>query len=213
MQHDFSDLLEQRKLNTEGIDSLLWVKEDDGAWEGPLNDWISSHKEKILRHCKSFDTVIQAGGNQGMYPLFLSKIFKKVITAEPDFLNFHCLVNNCTSENIIKLNCAFTDENKMLSIVRPTMKNRGMFQTIDGDSILGIKIDDLKIDNISLIWLDIESYEIFALKGAKETILKHRPVIITENGNFEIESFIKSLHPSYQKVDQSVSDSIYVYQE
>ena len=213
MSEDFSNLLEQRPLNTENIESLMWIKEDHGAWDGPLSDWINSHKEKILAYCKSFDTVIQAGGNQGMYPRFLSKIFKKVITAEPDYLNFHCLVNNCQLDNVIKLNCAFSDENRFVSLDRSSKTNTGMFRTIQGDMIPAIKIDDIRVESLSLIWLDIETYEINALMGAKETIIKHKPIIFAENGHDMILALLKSLNPFYEKVDESVSDSIYVCQE
>jgi hypothetical protein len=155
MQEDFSTLLEQRPLNTEEIESLMWIKEDHGAWDGPLADWINSHKQKILNHCKSFDTVIQAGGNQGMYPRFLSKLFKRVITAEPDYLNFHCLVNNCQKENIVKLNCGFSDENRFISLDRSAKNNTGMFRTIEnGDVVPAIKLDTLNVNSLSLIWLE-----------------------------------------------------------
>jgi hypothetical protein len=43
-----------------------------------------------------------------------------------------------------------------------------------------IALDSLQLDDVSIIKMDVENYEYFVLKGAKETILKNRPVIIFE---------------------------------
>jgi hypothetical protein len=47
-----------------------------------------------------------------------------------------------------------------------------------------IPLDDLHLTNVSLIKMDVENYEFFALVGAKETILRNKPAIIFEvNGS------------------------------
>ena len=52
--------------------------------------------------CKDFRTVIQAGGNIGVYPLALSQRFKVVYTVEPDVDNFEALeANTCNAKNIV----------------------------------------------------------------------------------------------------------------
>ena len=69
-----------------------------------------------------------------------------------------------------------------------------------------MRLDDLLIGNtffeerkLSLIKIDIQGYEIFALKGAKNIIAKHKPIIlcevISESGNNEtiIKNFLKDL--------------------
>ncbi len=53
-------------------------------------------------------------------------------------------------------------------------------EEISGDSVEVISLDSLDINNVSLIKIDVETYEYFVLKGAKDTILKNKPVIIFE---------------------------------
>lgn len=43
-----------------------------------------------------------------------------------------------------------------------------------------VPIDSYHLENISLIKLDVENYEYAALTGAKETILKNKPILIFE---------------------------------
>src|SRR3990167_876257 len=49
-----------------------------------------------------------------------------------------------------------------------------------GGRIEIIPLDSLTLSNVSLIKMDVENYEYFVLKGAKETIAKNKPVIIFE---------------------------------
>ena len=65
------------------------------------------------------------------------------------------------------------------------MKNPGgvpiKLQSFDGaDSIEKITIDSLYLENVSLMKIDVEGHELSVLKGAEQTILKNKPVIILE---------------------------------
>ncbi len=55
---------------------------------------------------------------------------------------------------------------------------------VEGGPIPMQTIDSLDLAECDLIWLDIEGYEVNALKGAKKTIDRFQPaVIIEESGN------------------------------
>ena len=43
---------------------------------------------------KDFRTVIQAGSNVGVYPASMANRFERVITVEPDFVNYQALLLN-----------------------------------------------------------------------------------------------------------------------
>jgi FkbM family methyltransferase len=42
------------------------------------------------------------------------------------------------------------------------------------------RLDDLHLDNISLIKIDVEGYELEVFEGGRETIQRNRPVILIE---------------------------------
>lgn len=187
-----------------------WVNGDYGAWDGPVDDWLTSHRIRWFKNVKNRRVCIQAGGNLGLYPSFLSNIFDIVYTFEPDPLNFFCLVNNCQSDNIIKLQAALGDTSRLIQVRRNSMSNVGMHQVDEADigMIPQFTIDQLNIPMVDAIFLDVEGYEIKVLMGALETIKKHQPVIVAERGRTpEIIDLMELLN--YQHQEESISDSIY----
>jgi FkbM family methyltransferase len=197
------------------VQDWLWVAEDSGAWDGPKNDWEYAHYQNIMIYVKNFDVVVQAGGNQGMYPRLLSELFKRVYTFEPDPLNFHCLVNNCQKDNIVKFQAALGDRHAMISVLRGQGVNGDMGNTgawsvkVNEEGLIPqMMIDDLALTKCDFIWLDVEGYENPALLGAAETISKFKPVIFAERGDDEVSLFLHGF--GYERKGTSSQDAIYV---
>lgn len=182
---DFAELTSMRKCGHEGVDELLWITEDSGAFgdetDGPLFDWITS-KDDFMRYVKKFDTVITAGGNCGMYVRFYKNYFKDVYTFEPDELCYYCLDQNCVGEGYHKFNGGLGNTNEPLTLVKsPAPTNHGMHRIINQPGSIDMyRIDDLELTECDLIHLDVEGFEGEVLKGAIETIKEFKPVIILE---------------------------------
>jgi FkbM family methyltransferase len=207
----YKDLLKTRDEDVDGISEWLWVKEDNGAWDGPKEDWLHSHKQTYLNHVKHFDVVVCAGGNCGLYARLFSQMFKWVYTFEPDPLNFHCLVNNCQLDNVVKFQCALGQTNKMVAIQRSTMSNVGMHTVVDHDEAMVAmqKLDNFDFPRLDLIQLDVEGHEIHVLQGAVETIKRLKPVITAERGDSrEIRDLMQSL--GYENKGHTKADTIWV---
>lgn len=182
---NFDELLYVRNEEICGVGPWLWIKGETGVWDGPKMDWIEHHQHKIFPLVKKFDAVVQAGGALGVYPRLLSEKFETVYTFEPDFLNFHCLVNNTQVPSIVKMNCALGNSNDPVAVIRNTMQNVGMHQVSSGYAdafVPQIMIDQLNLKACDLLWLDLEGMEHQALRGAEHTILKYKPVIVVERG-------------------------------
>ena len=160
--------------------NFTWPADDRGCFNIISRDWRNMY-DAIMSNTPDRNTVVQAGGNCGLYPFMLAFDFKKVFTFEPDPVSFFCLSKNCKANRIIKFNTALGDKNKFLTIGNKTPKNVGMSKIGDGQiSIFSITLDSLNLDSLSLLFLDIEGYEYYALKGATNTIKKHRPTIVFE---------------------------------
>lgn len=86
-------------------------------------------------------------------------------------------LNNCT--NIIPIAKALGDAPRMVLLNNIHIEQEDS-QSKNGDLVETITLDSLKLDNLSLIKMDVENYEYFVLRGARETILKNKPVIIFE---------------------------------
>lgn len=195
-----------------GITGWNWIESDIGAWDGPKRDWEDHHYHKIKDHVTDFRTVIQAGGNQGMYPRLLSRMFERVITFEPDPLNFKTLVTNCDNDNIIKIQGALGDHNGYCEIHRHSMQNTGMHQTkVNSTGMIPMFMLDLIIPSnaeVDLLMLDLEGFEIHALTGAMSLIKKNKPVIFAERPTNEVYSLLDRL--GYTGDCMSAMDVIFV---
>jgi len=207
MAKEFDQQIKYRQTEIDNVGNWMWPAEDEGAWKGPSAEWASTHRDGYLEFCGSRDVVVQAGGNCGLYPKLFAKYFKRVYTFEPDALNFHCLVNNCQEQNIIKINAALGDTNKLVGINNGSKGNSGAFTINSVGHIPTFTIDQLGLDKCDLIQLDIEGYELHAIKGGAETIKKYKPIISMETVIDETDRILRN--NGYKKVKEVGSDKIY----
>lgn len=137
-----------------------------------------------VRACKKRDVAVQAGGNVGVWPDWLGRRFTRVYTFEPDPLNFRCLALNCRGENVVKFEAALGDTRETVKVRRGDWKGE---PNCGGNAISGsgpipvLRVDDLGLGACDFLQLDIEGYEIMALRGAQNTILEHKPVVMIED--------------------------------
>jgi FkbM family methyltransferase len=192
----FDDNSKFRDVEVEGIKGWWWPTADDGAWDGPLQDWYQL--KKALDFVKEKKVVVQAGGNCGLYPRLLSDIFERVYTFEPDVYNFHFLTKNCQKENIIKINAALGDTNRLVGSVRDSGSfsnpNCGSLRVNNENKLVPVfTIDQLALDRCDYIQLDCEGYEPNVIVGAMETIIQYKPVITLETVDKAIEELLYPL--------------------
>ena len=211
MKYDIKIRPQNNNTSIERLQEWVWPTRDTGLWDGPLNDWESSHSIKYFKYLKKTDVVIQAGGACGMYPRMFAERFQRVFTFEPNAYSFYCLVNNCSKENIVKFQAALGAGNQMCDIHGMNEDNVGIckIKEIEVDRIPIFAIDSFNFSQCDLICLDTEGYEDKIILGALRTIEKFKPVITIELGmRDEILSKLTPL--GYKVEDQSVSDHIFV---
>ena len=199
-------------------DKWFWRSDDTNLKTFNVLSSETELLDKVKPYLKGKNTVIQAGGNCGMQVVKFAEFFDTVYTFEPDPINFHCLVNNLPYDNVIKMQCCLGESHKMISM-NPLKDEIGGFYVNESlGNIPTLRIDDLNLSSCDFIQLDVEGYQLFALKGAINTIQKFKPVISVEldwveRYNFnhrDITNFLINL--GYSKVDGYTSDHIYVYQ-
>jgi FkbM family methyltransferase len=170
-------------------------------------DYIKS-KEKLKN-----STIIDCGAYIGDSAFIFEKELspKEIICVEPDEKNYEILLENIKLNNLankikaIKI-AVGNKETKGNIILNGTLgayiieasNGKTQFSTIDN-----LVFDSLKISNVGLIKMDIEGYELLAMKGASETIKKFKPVLIIclyhkAQDFFEIPAYLKELVPEYK---------------
>lgn len=169
--------------------ALPWTDKVDWCW--PAGDeklvLVVDHVSDIdlvLQHVDGRGVCIQAGGACGVWPLRLSQEFERVVTFEPMAENFACLLTNIhDADNIVALNAPLSNTNDPYRICNDIheIQNYGAGYCVpDSGGVEAILIDQLDIPGCDLIYLDIEGFELNALKGGFDTISEHRPTIVLE---------------------------------
>jgi FkbM family methyltransferase len=128
----------------------------------------------------------QAGGHIGVWPLRLAPRFRTLYTFEPDPPVYAALLLNVEKQgNIEPIHAAVGERQgiKMLSYYSGRTAVSSIVDVKDeGDLHAQVTvhcIDDFDED-VAAIVLDIEGYEPWALRGAKQTIQRCRPLIQCE---------------------------------
>jgi len=164
----------------------------DNKWIWPISDensWIGQNEFQdlakwVLPHVKEKNIMIQAGGNCGFMLSNFVEHFNTVYTFEPDPINFYCLNQNVTSQNVIKMQCCLGNDTTPVAtqhLIRPDRPNDIGGVHISGTGFTpSIVIDNLSLPGCDLIQLDVEGYELNALLGAEKTIKKYSPVLCIE---------------------------------
>lgn len=173
------ELIELRTLHGE---EFWWYYADNKAFKFFQESAHWNFPDLLSSMIKEKNTVVQAGGHCGMYAKKYSKKFDNVYTFEPNRINFYCLNLNATAPNIFKFQACLGDKNRSVSFW--SSKNNSGSHHIDITQDYGntpmLTIDNLGLNSCSLIHLDLEGYEYYAIQGAAETITTFKPLICLE---------------------------------
>lgn len=144
--------------------------------------------------CQKNFNVIDIGTNIGWVALNFARISEtgSVIGFEPDPYNYAVAKANSdrnalTNLNVLPYGLGETSSQVMLEVRTPDNRggNRIAPQGISGSSPVQIKrLDDVdeisSLFSIDLMKLDVEGYELKVLRGATNTIKKHKPILFVE---------------------------------
>lgn len=173
--------------------------------------------EKALQYAPKRRVAFQAGGNVGTWAIYLASRFEQVYTVEPDAMNFYCLARNAWMPNVYKAQAALGEGGSPIAM-NFHRNNIGAHNVIGAGNIPQLKIDDFNLPVLDFMCLDIEGYEVPALKGAPETLDRCKPVLQLEdrghnekygNGSFsELVEWLASEF-GYREADRVAKDRIF----
>ena len=146
---------------------------------------------KLIANLVNKDQIsVDIGANLGLFTHFMSKASKHVFAFEPNPYPLENL-KQLVDKNVTILPIALGNFNGPTEIkiphhangwssngasMSPKTKEPGKFINIQCR-----KLDSLNLENIGLIKIDVEGFEIEVLKGARKILLKNKPAMIIEN--------------------------------
>lgn len=142
--------------------------------------------QAVLKHVPVREACVQAGANIGIFPKFLAKHFTACYVFEPSAELFPMMTANAPEPNIIRFQAALGEAPALVGTACTRRKagpgpiHAGLTH-IDGPGIIPtVRLDDFALPIVNLLYLDLEGFELFALRGAVKTIARCRPVIAVE---------------------------------
>ena len=149
-----------------------------------------AHLTEALRHVRNVDCAIDGGAHIGTWSRVMSGRFAKVIAAEPSPDTFAALRWNleqsaCT--NVDARHCALGERAGYVSVALDAEQaqrgNTGArFVKPDPNSDIPVEtIDSWHLASLGFLKLDVEGSEPAALRGAKDTLARCRPIVLFEN--------------------------------
>jgi len=166
----------------------MWVLDDDDFFTKHLDTAGHFEYNKVLaalKYVTNWDCFIDGGAHYGTWSIPLSQKFKKVISFEGSERIYECLSKNTENIHNIEINnVAIGDRFDNVKIgmgkERGSLGNSGLRTFVGSGNTPMIPIDSLNIKSLGLMKLDVEGYELPTLRGAEETLLRCKPVIIFE---------------------------------
>lgn len=197
-----------------------WWPEDDTAARFVIINDVDDAVRRLLAHIPGRDCIVQAGANVGVYPLALADHFQRVVTAEPDPENFDCLSRNLAArdslDRVVSFQAAFGESVNSCKMIEVSTGNCGAHRIELGGAIPVLNIDSLALTACDAIWLDVEGYELPALKGAFKTIEQFSPVIAIEDKGLQVAFGIAPgaaqewlFKRGYQEIDRIGNDKVF----
>lgn len=193
-------------------------------------DYGRPDREAAYRYVKQWRRALDIGANVGIFARDFATRFEEVVAYEPIRRTRECLELNIQA-NVRVEPVAIASKPGKLKMYR-TKASGGSFicnhpkivtpefnpaaKTYD---VQVRTIDSYRFDAVDLIKLDIQGAEYLALVGARETILKHRPVIMVEEKPFsdahaeQIKMASKLLRKSYGMTakEKVQTDRVYAF--
>lgn len=146
------------------------------------------HLTAALRHVTQHGCAIDGGAHIGTWSKVMAGVFDRVVAIEPSADTFECLEFNMAQfecANVERRNTAigsapgFVTMN--LDAENEARANTGARFAKTGGSIPVETIDSWNLERVGFLKLDIEGSEPFALRGAKDTLNRCRPIVLFEN--------------------------------
>ncbi|MDP1608678.1 MAG: FkbM family methyltransferase [Chlamydiales bacterium] len=187
-------------------DGIKWHLRQGIYWESGIGNLIKYYVKKG-------SVAVDVGAHIGIHTITMSRKvgpLGQVIAFEPQ-KKIHAehlanlSLNHCN--NVTTLRKALGENFRTIQMTASDPTNEGGTPIgLGGDFAEMITLDSLNLQNVSLIKIDVESYEFFVFQGARDTILRNKPVIIFEiMGGYDYNNCSQEIKEQFEKTIELVT--------
>jgi len=179
-----------------------------------MGKWVAEHKRldfdqnqlpQYTKYFKKGDVLVNIGANIGCYAKSFVDKASKIICFEPHEEAFACLKYNLEKYSNVELyNTALSHDSHMYNVLDGYANNIGasvIESSVDSQKYT-TTLDELDFDRLNFILMDCEGSEYNILLGARNTINKFKPIIVTEVNDHHLQKFGSSRDQLFLLLDQ-----------
>lgn len=157
--------------------------------EDGLPCYQKSKLDFALSLVQDFSVAIDIGAHCGLHSMRMTKRFKLVHAFEPVELHREAFALNVTGNAILHA-MALGEENGSVSMKSDPYSSGDTVVSGEG-SIPLRRLDEVlpNVTGVGFIKLDCEGYELYALKGGEELLMRNKPVIMVEQKPKKAQQF------------------------
>jgi FkbM family methyltransferase len=154
--------------------------EQDNVMLSAGSNYQGSKLRAALAYVKDSRTAIDIGAHCGLWTVQLGKYFQVVEAFEPLPRHIECWRETAGWKDSCHLHEVALGE-KTGRCGMKVFEGLSGRSHVSGDGPIQMhRLDDYGFENVDFVKVDVEGYELFVLKGAKETLLKWKPVMVVE---------------------------------
>jgi FkbM family methyltransferase len=160
---------------------VSFLLEKDENMENP--SYEDKYRKLVIDHLPNKRTFVDVGANVGIWSLPMRLHFKKVISYEPSIQNIECIKANIPTgiELRTKAVADFNGEAKFHQAGKNCGDGKLCREGVKSTyTVPVVKLDDENLENVDMIKIDTQGWELDVLRGMSNLIDSQRPWIMIE---------------------------------
>jgi FkbM family methyltransferase len=160
---------------------VSFLLENDTDMMNP--SYEDKYRKLVIEHLPNKRTFLDVGANVGIWSLPMIQHFKKVVSYEPSIQNIECIKTNIPAgiELRTKAVADFNGEAKFHQAGKNCGDGKLCREGVKSTyTVSVVKLDDENLENVDLVKIDTQGWELDALKGMHNIITKQRPWVMIE---------------------------------
>jgi FkbM family methyltransferase len=183
------ELLKEHCILTDSKNGEMLIYKNDNTISYSIflyGEYCDAEVEIMCKYLNEDSLYLDIGTNIGYHARAVAQRSQSMVLAfEPHIKHFTVAAYNCQNVPVKLYNAAVSDQPGTLKISDFDPTNQSNFGTVAIDDageieVQVVTIDQLELEVCTLMKIDTEGQELKVLKGAENTINKHRPIIFYE---------------------------------
>lgn len=157
---------------------IEWMTQVNDVADGRQR-YQGKKQRAVMPFVKRRRVAVDVGSHIGLWSYYLAKEFEQVHSFEPVAVHRECFAVNVAAPNVTLHAVALGVETGWISMHTCEGSSGDSWVSGAGD-IPQARLDSLDLQDVDLIKLDCEGGELYALRGAEETLRRCKPCVIVE---------------------------------